>query len=116
MAIGLQQLIGEAKTLSPQEQIELISAVSQFLRSSYQQLPSKADFWQPQSIDQLIQAQAVPPVQDITRLAFDESAEDEPADEMIAYIYGQPQADRLLAANPDHFQPVRGLTIITTAT
>ena len=97
MAIGLEQLIGEARTLSPQEQIELISAVSQFLRSSYQPLPSKTDFWQPQSIVQLIQAQAISPVQDITRLAFDDSAEDEPADEMIAYVYGQRQVDPLRA-------------------
>lgn len=98
MAIDLQELIGAAQTLSPQEQVELISAVSQFLRRSYEQPPSTTDFWQPQSIDQLLQAQAVLPVQDITQLACDESADDEPADEMIAYIYGQRQADRLRAA------------------
>ncbi|MBV9786670.1 MAG: hypothetical protein JOZ51_00730 [Chloroflexi bacterium] len=94
MAIGLQQLIGEAQTLSPQEQVELISAVSQFLRQSYQQPLSTNDFWQPQSISQLIQAQVVMPVRDIMQLAFDEAADDESADEMIAYIYGQRQADR----------------------
>jgi uncharacterized protein (DUF1800 family) len=98
MAIGLQQLIGEAQALSPQEQVELISAVSQFLRRSYQQPPSTTDFWQPKSINQLIQAQAVLPVQDITQLAFDEVADDESADEMIAYMYGQRRADRLGAA------------------
>lgn len=93
MAIGLQQLIGEAQTLSPQEQVELISAVSQFLRQSYQP-PSTTDFWQARSINQLIQAQAVLPVRDIMQLAFDELADDESADEMVAYIYGQRQADR----------------------
>lgn len=76
----------------------------------------RTGFWQPQSSGQLIQVQAVPPMHDITRLAFDEWAEDEPADEMIAYIYEQRQADRLLAANPDHCQPVHELTIIITAT
>lgn len=95
MAVRLQQLIGEAQLLPPHEQVELISAVSQFLRHSYQQQPSTTDFWQPKSLDQLIQVQAVLPVQDIMQLPFDESAEDEPADEMIAYIYGQRQADRL---------------------
>jgi hypothetical protein len=97
MVDGVQQLIREAETLSLQEQVELISAVSQFLRRSYQQPLLTSDFWQPKLIDQLIQAQAVAPVQDITHLAFDELADEEPADEMIAYIYGQRQADRLRA-------------------
>lgn len=98
MAMNLQQLIGEAEMLSPQEQVELISAVSHFLRSSYQPPLPITDFWQPKSVDQLIQAQAVQPVQDIAQLPFDEGADDEPADEMIAYIYGQRQVDRLRAA------------------
>lgn len=98
MAIGLQQLIGEAEMLSPEEQVELISAVSHFLRRSYQQPLATRDFWQPKSVTQLIQAQAVQPVGDIMQLPFDEAVDDEPADEMIAYLYGQRQADRLRAA------------------
>ena len=98
MAMDLQQLIGEAETLSPQEQVKLIRAVSHFLHRSYQQPLATTDFWQPKSVDQLIQEQAVQPVLDIAQLPFDEGAGDEPADEMIAYIYGQRQVDRLRAA------------------
>jgi hypothetical protein len=98
MTIHLQHLISEAQALSPQEQVELINAVSQFLRLSDQQPFSTTDFWQPQSIEQLAQAQAVSPVEDITQLVFDEESEDETADEMVAYIYGQREADRLRAA------------------
>ena len=98
MAMDLQQLIGEAETLSPQEQVELISAVSHFLRRSYQQSLPTTDFWEPKSVDQLIQAQAVQPVRDIAQLPVDEAPDNEPADEMIPYIYGQRQTDPLRAA------------------
>ncbi len=98
MTIHLQHLISEAQALSPQEQVELIHAVSQLLRRSYEQPFSTTDFWQPKSIEQLVQTQAILPVEDITQLAFDEESEDETADEMVAYIYGQREADRLRTA------------------
>ncbi|MDP9309839.1 MAG: hypothetical protein M3R24_02910 [Chloroflexota bacterium] len=98
MAMDLQQLISQAETLSPQEQMELIHAISHFLRRRSQQPLPATDFWQPKSVPQLIQAQAVQPVQDIAHLPSDEAADNEPADEMIAYIYGQRQADRLRTA------------------
>jgi hypothetical protein len=98
MAVHLQQLIREAQALSPREQVELISAVSDFLRRSYGQPLSPTDFWQPKSIEQLVQAQAVPPVQDILQLPFDDTADGETADDMVAYLNEQRRADRLRAA------------------
>ncbi|HEX6289101.1 MAG TPA: hypothetical protein VFZ66_07910 [Herpetosiphonaceae bacterium] len=93
MTANLQHLIGEAQVLSPQEQVELISAVSQFLHQSYQP-PLIADFWQPKTPDQLIQAQAIQPVRDISDLVFDDWPEGETVDDMVAYIEQQRHADR----------------------
>lgn len=95
MATHLQQLIGEAQALSPHEQIELISAVSQSLHRNHQHSFSNTAFWQPTSIEQLIKTQAIRPIQNIMQLPYDDEAEDETADEMVAYIDGQRQLDQL---------------------
>jgi hypothetical protein len=94
MAASLEHIIREARALSPGEQVELIGAVSQFLDRSYQQSSGAADFWEPKTIDELIDMQGVQPIQDITRLAVDEWLEDESADDVNSYIYGQRQLDR----------------------
>ncbi len=64
------------------------------MSQSYDQSSGATDFWEPKTIDQLIHVQGVQPIQDITRLAVDERLEDESADDMNAYIYGQRQAER----------------------
>lgn len=97
MAVDLQYLINEAQMLSPQEQVELINAVSQFLQRN-QQSAFTTDFWQPTTLDQLVEAQNVEPVNNVEQLVFDEWPADETADDINDYIYEQRQADRLRSA------------------
>jgi hypothetical protein len=87
----LQTLIDAAQELSPLEQLELISALSQSLHRNYQQT---ADFWEPKTLEQLIQAQQTQPITNIADLAGFWPQE-ESVDDFIEYIYQQRHEDRL---------------------
>jgi len=91
----LQELIEAAQELSPLEQLDLISALSQALHRNYLQTLSAEDFWRPKTLEQHIQAQQPQPVADIAGLRADFWPEDESADDLIAYIYEQRREDQL---------------------
>jgi hypothetical protein len=84
----LQALIDAAQELTPPEQLSLISAITQSLhRNYYQQTQPAADFWEPKTLEQHIQAQQIQPVANIADLKADFWPEDESADDFIEYIY-----------------------------
>jgi hypothetical protein len=91
----LQALIEAAQELSPLEQLSLINAITQSLHRNYERLQPAADFWQPQTLEQHIQAQQTQPVTDIADLQASFWPEDESADDIIEYIYRQRREDRL---------------------
>jgi hypothetical protein len=95
MSARLETLIEAAQGLSPSEQLSLISVLSRSLRRNYQQLEATIDFWEPQTLEQLVKAQQTQPVADIADLVADFWPEDELADDVIEYIYQQRQEDRL---------------------
>lgn len=97
MAANLQQIIEDVRALPPEEQIELIGVVSQFLRRSYQHAVPPTDFWQAKTLDQLVEARATQPVRDIVNLVLEDWPGDEPVDDFITYTYQQRLADRLPA-------------------
>ena len=90
MTERLQTLIEAAQELPPLEQLELISAIAQSLYRSYQQI---ADFWEPKTLVQLIQAQQAQPITNIGELAG--FWPEESVDDFIEYIYQQRREDRL---------------------
>jgi Arc/MetJ-type ribon-helix-helix transcriptional regulator len=91
MGTRLQNLIDAAQELSPLEQLELISTISQSLHRNCQQA---VDFWEPKTLEQLIQAQQTQPITDIADLAGS-WPEEESVDDFIEYIYQQRREDRL---------------------
>jgi hypothetical protein len=91
----LQTIIDSAQELTPYEQIELIHAVSQLLFRQYQPAPATTDFWEPKSLEQIIQLQPAPVIQDISTLQVDFWPEEEAVDDFIDYIYQQRTEDRL---------------------
>jgi hypothetical protein len=95
MTSKLQHLIVSAQELSPLEQMELINAVSQSLVQHYRQDISATDFLHPQTIEEILEAQPVPPLRDISTLRADFWPENESADDLIDYIYRQRAEDRL---------------------
>lgn len=94
MATNLQTLINSAQKLSVAEQVELIKAVSQFLAQNYTAL-SHSDFWQPHTIEEIVETQQTQPIEDVAMLQADFWPEEETADDFIDYIYQQRQEDRL---------------------
>ncbi len=95
MTANLQTLIKSAQKLSFVEQVELIKAVSQLLAQNYAKLLPPTDFWQPQTIEEIVQTQQTEPIQDISTLQVDFWPEQETADDFIEYIYQQRQEDSL---------------------
>ena len=95
MSPQLKTIITEAQELTPIEQVELISAISQLLQNSYKLLEINSDFWQPKTFDQLYKDQRVQAVEDIFDLAADFWPEEESVDEFNEYICKQRHVDRL---------------------
>ena len=95
MSTRVQTLIDAAQKLPLLEQLELISTISQSIHRNYQQTQPTVDFWEPQTLEQHIQAQLTQPVTDIADLVADFWPEEESADDFIAYIYQQRREDRL---------------------
>lgn len=87
MTTKLQTLIEAAQ--EPLEKLSLISIVSQSLYHNYQQTQTAVDFWEPQTLEQLIQAQQTKRITDIAKLGGDFWPEDESANDFIEYIYQQ---------------------------
>ena len=96
MTTDLQTVIVSAQKLPFFEQVELLRAVSRFLSQSYhkKETPLTA-FWQPQSIEEIVQAQQTKPIQDISTLRVDFWAEQETDDAFIEYVYQQRKEDVL---------------------
>lgn len=95
MSTKLQTLIEAAQELSPIEQLNLISSISQFLHHNYQQTNLAGDFWEPKTLEQLIQAQQTRVITNIVDLGADFWPEEESVDDFIDYIYQQRREDRL---------------------
>ena len=89
MTTRLQTLIDAAQQLPPLEQLNLIRILSQSLYRSYQHMQPAEDFWKPQTLGQLIQAQRTPPVTDIASLKGNFGPKNESVDDFIEYIYQQ---------------------------
>ncbi len=96
MVTRVQTLVDAAQKLPLLERLELISALSRSIHRDYQQA-QLADFWEPKTLEQHVQAQLTQPVVDIADLAADFWPEEESADDFIAYIYQQRREDRLRA-------------------
>ena len=92
--LRLQAVIEAVQGLSPLEQLDLIQALSKSVQASYLGVSSTEDFWKPKTLEEHIRAQQPRPVIDIADLVADFWPEDESADDLVSYIYGQRLEDR----------------------
>jgi hypothetical protein len=90
----LQAVIQAVQELSPLEQLDLIQALSKSVQASYLGISSAQDFWHPKTLEEHIKEQQPRPVSDIADLVADFWPEDESADDLVSYIYGQRLKDR----------------------
>lgn len=85
MTAGVERVLQAVQHLSPEEQLELIQAISQSLLRQYRH--TETDAIPPQ-------VKRTAPVTDLTQLAADFWPEDELADDINAYIAQQRREDR----------------------
>ena len=95
MSPQLKTIIDEARGLSPLEQIELISAISQWLGEHYPGLSIHSDIWHPKTLEALLENHPAQPFEGIDDQAVDFWPEDESADEFNAFIEQQRHEDLL---------------------
>jgi hypothetical protein len=95
MASDVEDILAAVRSLPPQEQQEVLRRLTESLAATSSPMDLAAnDFWSMRSVDELAQEQQVAPVTDIRALALPDWPDDESADDLIAYIYGQRHADR----------------------
>ncbi len=95
MASDVEDILAAVRSLPPQEQREILRRLAESLAATSSPIDQAAnDFWSMRSVDELAQEQRVAPVTDIRTLALPDWPDDESADDIIAYIYGQRHADR----------------------
>jgi hypothetical protein len=94
MTTKLKTLITQVQELSPPEQWELIHVISFSLSRKHGKILVQEDFWNPMTLEQIVQAQHTPIIENIDELAVDFWPENESVDEFIEYIYQQRQEDQ----------------------
>jgi len=95
MSSQLKTLINEAQALTPLEQVELITAISQLLQNTYKLLQTNTDFWEPKTLEQYFKERQVRAVDNIFDFAADFWPEEESIDDFNKYISQQRHEDRL---------------------
>lgn len=97
MTTKLKTLIHDVQELSTPEQLELIHIISLHLAHHdplRQESLTEMDFWTPKTLEEIVQAQQSPIIENIDDLAVDFWPEDESVDDFLQYIYAQRQEDR----------------------
>lgn len=94
MTPQLEQVIDTVRTLSSSDKLELLQFISQDLQYSNDFARKSKDFWEPQSIDEIVRAQNAPVVTGIDLLVADFWPEDEPVDEFEQFISEQRHIER----------------------
>ena len=95
MTAQLQQAIQMVRSLSPNEQAELLQVLAEMVQKSSLLQKQNQEFWHARSIEQLIQEQQPPVIQDLTSLDTDFWDSDEPVDEFLTFLRQQRSIDPL---------------------
>jgi hypothetical protein len=98
MATHAQDVLRSARSLPLREQLEVLQGLAQSLAQAFGPLAdASAAFWSQRSINDLLTDRQPPVITDMRSLAMPvepSEAPDETADDLIAYLRAQRQADR----------------------
>ena len=98
MSTDAQDILRSARSLPLHEQLEVLQGLAQSLAHALAPLAdASAAFWSQRSIEDLLSERRTPVITDMQSLVMPvESSEpsDETADDPIAYLHAQRQADR----------------------
>ncbi len=91
----LEPIIKTVRQLPIPDQLELISEVTRSLSIKYGIPDYGRDFWNPKSLDEIIDTSPARPISDIEALFGDFWPDEESADDFNRYIYSQRREDRI---------------------
>ena len=95
MTIDVEEILEAVRSLPPTKQLEVLQSLARSLGESLSPLAeASADFWAGRSIEELAAEQGVRVARDLGELAMPDWPADETADDLIAYIRSQREADR----------------------
>lgn len=95
MSPQLESIIKETQELDPDELRELMKAISGILRSKHRMHAKNNDFWNPKTLNQIIEEQNAKALNRLSDFVADFWPDEESVDEFIKYIYEQRREDRL---------------------
>lgn len=87
MTVQLKSIIKDAQTLSPVEQVELITAVSNLLQKSYYPTTWKHDFWETKTLQQRIDEKKTIAIENIENMAGNFWPKEENLDDFLSFTY-----------------------------
>jgi hypothetical protein len=97
MSTDAQDILRTARSLPLHEQLEVLQGLAQSLAQAFAPLAdASAAFWSQRTIEDLLSERRTPVISDVQSLVMPvKSSEppDETADDLIAYIHAQRQAD-----------------------
>jgi hypothetical protein len=95
MTTDVQEILSAARSLPPQEQLELLQGLAQLLAQVLSPLAAgSAAFWQRASIDEFTRERHAALVTDLRALAMPDWPADETADDIIEFVREQRRVDR----------------------
>ncbi|HLJ80651.1 MAG TPA: hypothetical protein VKT52_04125 [Ktedonobacterales bacterium] len=95
MATDVDEVLDLVRTLPEAKQLAVLQTLARSLGASFSPLvAASASFWEPHSIEELAAEQNTPDAGSIEALTMPEWPKDETADDVIAYIRAQRDANR----------------------
>lgn len=95
MTTDVEEILEAVRSLPPARQLEVLQSLARSLGESWSPLVGdSADFWSGRSIEELEAEQGISVANSLDKLAMPDWPADESADDLIAYIRSQREADR----------------------
>jgi hypothetical protein len=95
MTADVHEILNAARSLPPQEQLELLQGIAQSLAQTWSPLAAgSAAFWRHATIEELARGHPAALVTDLRSLAMPTWPDDETADDIIEFVREQRHADR----------------------
>ena len=96
MTTSAQDVLKAVRTLSPQEQIEVLQGLAESLTESVSPLTNAAiDFWSHRSIEDLANEQHILEVKDLQELVMEDWPDTDTVDDLIGFVREQRRADHM---------------------
>jgi hypothetical protein len=95
MSANVDELLEAARSLPPDQQLELLRGLAQSLGQGLSPMaPASAEFWTHRSLGEIAQRQRITAFRDTGAFAMPDWPPDESVDDLIAFVKNQRWSDR----------------------